>query len=243
MLLPFGALAFGATLYGEDVTVRALAGRYWCPPAADSRDSRRAGTRERSALRRPQGRPGEFRGPVRGAAPMFEGAVDGRSPMSRDRTSTALDRSTYAATSLAGDSFYVEPPSVPAGLTLRTIGGGAPRRPRVAAGCASSESLHSPPAPEHLGALFLAMSYVIVRVGGKQYRVEKGDSIVVDRMRAGEGDKVDLEPLMYADGDKSLLDAGELGRIKVKATVTGHERGKKIHGQVQAPARLQAPLR
>ena len=61
------------------------------------------------------------------------------------------------------------------------------------------------------------MSYVIVRVGGKQYRVEKGDSIVVDRMRAGEGDKVDLEPLMYADGDKSLLDPGELGRIKVKA--------------------------
>ena len=81
------------------------------------------------------------------------------------------------------------------------------------------------------------MSYVIVRVGGKQYRVEKGDSIVVDRMRAGEGDKVDLEPLMYADGDKSLLDPGELGRIKVKATVTGHERGKKIHGLTFKPKR------
>ncbi len=36
------------------------------------------------------------------------------------------------------------------------------------------------------------MSYVIVRVGGKQYRVEEGDWIVVDRMRACEGDKVDL---------------------------------------------------
>ena len=81
------------------------------------------------------------------------------------------------------------------------------------------------------------MSYVIVKVGGKQYRVEKGDSIVVDRMRAGEGDKVDLEPLMYADGDKSLLDPGELGRIKVKATVTGHERGKKIHGLKFKPKR------
>ena len=81
------------------------------------------------------------------------------------------------------------------------------------------------------------MSYVVVRVGGKQYRVEKGDSIVVDRMRAGEGDKVDLEPLMYADGDKSLLDPGELGRITVKATVTGHERGKKIHGLKFKPKR------
>jgi large subunit ribosomal protein L21 len=74
------------------------------------------------------------------------------------------------------------------------------------------------------------MSYVIVRVGGKQYRVEKGDSIVVDRMRADQGDNVDLEPLMYADGDKSVLDPGDLANVKVKATVTGHERGKKIHG-------------
>jgi large subunit ribosomal protein L21 len=74
------------------------------------------------------------------------------------------------------------------------------------------------------------MSYVIVRVGGKQYRVEEGDSIVVDRMRADQGDKVDLEPLMYADGDKSVLDPGDLGKVKVKATVIGHERGKKIHG-------------
>jgi large subunit ribosomal protein L21 len=74
------------------------------------------------------------------------------------------------------------------------------------------------------------MSYAIVKVGGKQYRVEKGDSIVVDRMRADEGDKADLQPLLYADGDKSLLDPGDLGRITVRATVTGHERGKKIHG-------------
>src|SRR5688500_3869128 len=82
-----------------------------------------------------------------------------------------------------------------------------------------------------------SMSYAIVRVGGKQYRVEEGDSIVVDRLRAGEGEKVDLEPLLYADGDKSVLDPGELGRIKVQATVAGHERGKKIHGLKFKPKR------
>jgi large subunit ribosomal protein L21 len=81
------------------------------------------------------------------------------------------------------------------------------------------------------------MSYAIVRVGGKQYRVEEGDSIVVDRMRADEGAKVDLEPLMYADGDKSVLDPGDLGKVKVSATVTGHERGKKIHGLKFKPKR------
>jgi large subunit ribosomal protein L21 len=71
--------------------------------------------------------------------------------------------------------------------------------------------------------------YAIVKVGGKQYRVEKGDSLVVDRMSAGEGDKVALEPLLYADGDKSVLSGADLEKVKVEATVTGHERGKKIH--------------
>jgi large subunit ribosomal protein L21 len=74
-------------------------------------------------------------------------------------------------------------------------------------------------------------------VGGKQYRVEKGDSLVVDRLSANEGDKLDLEPLLYADGDKSVLEPGELGKVKVQATVTGHERGKKIHGLKFKPKR------
>jgi large subunit ribosomal protein L21 len=81
------------------------------------------------------------------------------------------------------------------------------------------------------------MSYAVVRVGGKQYRVEKGDSLVVDRLSANEGDKLDLEPLLYADGDKSVLAPGELGKVKVQATVTGHERGKKIHGLKFKPKR------
>jgi large subunit ribosomal protein L21 len=71
--------------------------------------------------------------------------------------------------------------------------------------------------------------YAIVRVGGKQYRVEAGDSIVVDRLSASEGEKLQLEPLLYADGDKSVLGGADLEKVRVQATVTGHERGKKIH--------------
>ena len=81
------------------------------------------------------------------------------------------------------------------------------------------------------------MSYAIVRVGGKQYRVEEGDSIVVDRLSAGEGDKVELEPLLFADGDKAVFDGAGLGNVKVQATVAGHERGKKIHGLKFKPKR------
>ena len=81
------------------------------------------------------------------------------------------------------------------------------------------------------------MSYAIVKVGGKQYRVQQGDSIVVDRMAASEGDTVALEPLLFADGDNAVFEAGELSKISVQATVTGHERGKKIHGLKFKPKR------
>ena len=81
------------------------------------------------------------------------------------------------------------------------------------------------------------MSYAIVRVGGKQYRVEEGDSIVVDRMSADEGAKVDLEPLLFADAGNAVFESGGLGKVKVQATVTGHERGKKIHGLKFKPKR------
>jgi hypothetical protein len=48
-------------------------------------------------------------------------------------TPSALDRSTYAAASPEGDSFYVEPPSVPPGLTIeeyRRRRSGSPRPAR-----------------------------------------------------------------------------------------------------------------
>ena len=72
------------------------------------------------------------------------------------------------------------------------------------------------------------MAYAVIKTGGKQYRVEEGDSIVVDRMSAEEGDKVELEPLLFADGDKTVFGASDLGKVKVEAKVVGHERGPKL---------------
>jgi large subunit ribosomal protein L21 len=71
--------------------------------------------------------------------------------------------------------------------------------------------------------------YAIVRVGGKQYRVEKGDSIVVDRMRADEGSKVALDPLLFRDSKHTVFEGADVEKVKVEAVVAGHERGKKVH--------------
>src|SRR5437763_6821706 len=71
--------------------------------------------------------------------------------------------------------------------------------------------------------------YAVVKVGGKQYRVEKGGTLLVDRMSANEGDKVTLDPLLFTDGKNSVFEGSDLGKVKVEAVVTGHERGPKVH--------------
>ena len=71
------------------------------------------------------------------------------------------------------------------------------------------------------------MTYAIVRTGGKQYRVEPGESLLVERLSASEGDKVQLEPLLVRDGDR-LADGDDLTKATVSAKVVGHERGPKI---------------
>jgi large subunit ribosomal protein L21 len=72
------------------------------------------------------------------------------------------------------------------------------------------------------------MAYAVIKTGGKQYRVEEGTTLLVERLTDDEGAKIALEPLLYADGDKSLFGADDLGKVKVEATVVGHERGPKI---------------
>jgi large subunit ribosomal protein L21 len=70
--------------------------------------------------------------------------------------------------------------------------------------------------------------YAIVKVGGRQYRVEKGDQLVVDRLSEDEGATVALEPLLLAGDKDPVLDPGELAKVKVEAVVRGHERGRKL---------------
>jgi large subunit ribosomal protein L21 len=69
--------------------------------------------------------------------------------------------------------------------------------------------------------------YAIVKTGGKQYRVEEGQSLLVERLSADDGAKVGLDPLLYVDGAE-VIDGDGLSRVKVEARVVGHERGPKL---------------
>jgi large subunit ribosomal protein L21 len=69
--------------------------------------------------------------------------------------------------------------------------------------------------------------YAIVKTGGKQYRVEQGQSLLVERLPDDEGASVTLQPLLYVDGD-SVVDGDELSKVSVDAKVLAHERGPKL---------------
>ena len=71
------------------------------------------------------------------------------------------------------------------------------------------------------------MTYAIVKTGGKQYRVEQGQKLLVERLPAADGDSVTLQPLLYVDGS-SVVDGDDLSRVSVEARVVGHERGPKL---------------
>ena len=71
-------------------------------------------------------------------------------------------------------------------------------------------------------------AYAVIRTGGKQYRVERGTTLLVERLSAEEGATVALEPLMAASGAETLVTSDDLGRVRVQATVLGHQRGPKV---------------
>ena len=72
--------------------------------------------------------------------------------------------------------------------------------------------------------------YAIVKTGGKQYRVEEGQTLLVERLREDEGAKVLLEPLLLRqDGkDDTVFEGADLEKVKVEARIVGHERGPKL---------------
>ena len=73
------------------------------------------------------------------------------------------------------------------------------------------------------------MVYAVVRTGGKQYRVEEGHTIDVERLRAPEGERVELsEVLLLADGDNVTVGTPTVPGAKVMAEVVAHGRGEKI---------------
>src|SRR5271167_2882315 len=69
--------------------------------------------------------------------------------------------------------------------------------------------------------------YAIVKTGGKQYRVERGQRLLIERLAAEEGADVALEPILLRS-EEAVFDRASLEHAKVTAKVLAHVRGEKL---------------
>ena len=86
--------------------------------------------------------------------------------------------------------------------------------------------------------------YAVIRTGGKQYRVEKGEQLEVERLGVDDGSELELTPVLVVDGDTVLATPqGAVGRDREgqgRRRHTGPE-DRRLH--LQAEEQQPPPLR
>lgn len=70
--------------------------------------------------------------------------------------------------------------------------------------------------------------YAIIETGGKQYIVEAGDKIKVEKLDAKEGDKVTFDKVLFVSGDDAKVGAPFVDGAKVEAKVLAQGKAKKV---------------
>ena len=71
--------------------------------------------------------------------------------------------------------------------------------------------------------------FAVIKTGGKQYRVNEGDVLKVEKLAGEAGDSIDFgEVLMMGEGDDVKVGAPFVDGGKVTAEVLSQGRGKKV---------------
>ena len=71
--------------------------------------------------------------------------------------------------------------------------------------------------------------YAIIKTGGKQYRVQQGDTLQVEKIKGEEGSEIQFnDVLMYSDGEEITLGEPVIDTAMVKAHILDQGKKKKI---------------
>ncbi len=70
--------------------------------------------------------------------------------------------------------------------------------------------------------------YAIIKTGGKQYKVQQGDVLTVERLDVEANQKVTFDCLMLGDEKGSVFGTPTVAGASVEATVLEHGKGKKV---------------
>ena len=70
--------------------------------------------------------------------------------------------------------------------------------------------------------------YAVILTGGKQYRVQQGDVIYVEKLEAQAGDAVNFDVLMLGKDEGAVIGAPVVAGAKVEGKVLKNGKSKKI---------------
>ena len=70
--------------------------------------------------------------------------------------------------------------------------------------------------------------YAIIKTGGKQYKVQPGDTLRVEKLDSNLGDELELTEVLAIGGDKTFVGQPTVDNAKVVAVVTNQERAPKV---------------
>ncbi|MBS4537165.1 50S ribosomal protein L21 [Clostridium sp. D2Q-11] len=71
--------------------------------------------------------------------------------------------------------------------------------------------------------------YAVIETGGKQYRVQEGDTLFVEKVAGNEGDNIKFDKVLLVSNDGDV----KVGKpfvedVTVDASIVEHGKGKKI---------------
>lgn len=70
--------------------------------------------------------------------------------------------------------------------------------------------------------------YAVIKTGGKQYKVQAGQVLRVEKLVGSAGDKVTFGDVLLLGGEKTTLGQPTVPGAKVEATIIAQDRAKKI---------------
>ncbi len=70
--------------------------------------------------------------------------------------------------------------------------------------------------------------YAVIRTGGKQYKVEEGDKLKIEKLEAGKGDEISFDDILFIGGDNYILGKPKVEGASVQAKIVRQMRAKKI---------------
>ena len=72
--------------------------------------------------------------------------------------------------------------------------------------------------------------YAVIKTGGKQYRVEEGQTLNVELVGDDDEEAISFTPVLLVDGDTVLGTPSKLKSASVSAKILGETKGPKING-------------